>query len=260
MEPLISIVSLIYKSPTYAKCLWEMLQRTTPELASGEAEFFFVANDATDEVLECLEYQEIPHVRHHNPHRSEKELFALGYGKPEYLHRVYRGWNRGICDAKADCVVVLSSDHVMLPGWLCTLRDKWHRRLALSTLTIEPARHMELFPSSVGGGTGAVRGDHGCGWCAFDVEGFETQAQSLVRNVMTRGGAHQPTMFSKTEVIHAGMYPEGNLHAGTFNRIKEYGDRRLFRILAQNGVEHKTYHGTVAYHFQEGEMREGEEA
>lgn len=258
MEPVISIAALIYASPAYAEHLWDVLQRTTPELSDGRAEFFFVANDASPEVLQCLGDAAIPHVVQENSRLSEAELFERGVGTPEYIRRVYQGWNRAVREALSDCLVLLSSDHVLLEGWLQALYSRWNPSLALSTLTIEPGNLRPIFGERLGRGTGAVRGDHGNTLREFDAGGFERQARSLQQERITPGGAHQPTMFSKAAVVAAGLYPEGNLHDGAFHRIREYGDRRLFRILDENGVKHATYHGTVAYHFQEGEMVEAE--
>lgn len=256
MTPSVSIGALIYASPRYARHLWEMLQEVTPELATGEAEFYFVANDAHPDVLDYLREECVPHVVQDNPRLSERELVALGIGAPEYIRRVYQGWNRVVAEARSDCLVLLSSDHVLLPGWLAKLRGRWHPNLALSPLTIEPAGRYGVFDARIGGGTGAVAGEHGSTLDDFDPGAFHRHAASLVRNRVTPGGAHQPVMLSKRAVLDVGGYPEGNLHAGLFHKIAEYGDRRLFRLLAEHGVRHVTYHGTVAYHFQEGEMRE----
>lgn len=251
-----SIAALVYASVPHARHLWDNLRATCPELGTGEAEFRFIANDATDEVLAFLVAERIPHVVQINPRLSNPELQKLGIGKPEYIRRVYQGWNRAIMEARNDCLVLLSSDHVMSPGWLGVLRSKWHPGIALSALTIEPGGAHGVFPARLGGGTGAFRGSHGSTLATFDARGFAAHAATLVSDRLTPGGAHQPVMVSRRTIIDAGLYPEGNLHAGTFDRIKEYGDRRLFRLLAERGVLHHTYHGTVAYHFGEGEMRE----
>jgi hypothetical protein len=251
-----SIAALVYASVPHARHLWDNLRATCPELGTGEAEFRFIANDATDEVLAFLVAERIPHVVQINPRLSNPELQKLGIGKPEYIRRDYQGWNRAIMEARNDCLVLLSSDHVMSPGWLGVLRSKWHPGIALSALTIEPGGAHGVFPARLGGGTGAFRGSHGSTLATFDARGFAAHAATLVSDRLTPGGAHQPVMVSRRTIIDAGLYPEGNLHAGTFDRIKEYGDRRLFRLLAERGVLHHTYHGTVAYHFGEGEMRE----
>lgn len=260
MEPLTSIASLIYASTGYASHLWDMLRRTTPELQTGEAEFFFVANDATAEVLRHLRAHGIPYVIQRNPRLTESELHDLGFGRPEYIRRVYQGWNRAVLQARADCLVLLNSDHVLLPGWLSALRDRWHPDLALSPLTVEPGGSHGVFGDRRCNGTGAEHGEHGRTLDDFDSRAFGDHALELKRDVTTPGGVYMPVMVRRAAVLDVGGYPEGNIHAGRFDKIAEYGDQRLFRLLAERGVEHRTYHGTVAYHFQEGEMREAEAA
>ena len=51
---MISIVSLIYKSPSYAKAIYDSVHKYTPAIAEGKAEFFFVANDPTDKLVKFL--------------------------------------------------------------------------------------------------------------------------------------------------------------------------------------------------------------
>lgn len=256
MEPVTSIASLVYASTRYAEHLWCMMQETTPELESGEAEFFVVANDASDEVLGYLAERAIPHVVQNNERLTESELMALGVGAPEYIRRVYQGWNRAVIEARADCLVLLNSDHMLSPGWLAALRKRWRPDLALSPLTIEPTGRYGIFSEDAGCGTGAVHGEHGRTLAEFDRDAFEAHAFTIGQDILTRGGAHQPVMVSKQEIVRAGMYPEGNLHAGEFDKIDEFGDQHLFRKLDEQGVKHRTWHGVVCYHFQEGEMRE----
>lgn len=255
VAPVVSIAALIYGSVGYAAHLWAMVQRTVPELKTGEAEFFFVANDANRAVRWFLLAENIPHVVQTNPKLTQAELMARGIGKPEYIRRVYQGWNRAVLNATADCLVLLNSDHVLLPGWLDGLRERWYNEIALSPLTIEPGNGRPVFPRTLNG-TGAIRGDWGGTLDTFNERGFEAHAAQLANEKVTPGGAFQPVMVSRQAVMRAGLYPEGNTHAGEFDRIAEYGDRRLFRVLREQGIEHHTYHGVVAYHFGEGEMSE----
>lgn len=250
----VTIASLIYASPKHALALWNMVK---PELKDG-ARFFFVANDASADVLDCLEKNHIPYVRQDNKKLTDAELEAIGIGKPEYLRRVYQGWNRAVLESKTDCVVLISSDHVLRPGWLSTLYRHWRQDLALSALTIEPRGRNGIFPNM--NGTGAIAGEHGRTLDSFDADAFEKHAAAVAADTFTDGGAHQPLMVSRMQMIRAGLYPEGNLHAGKFDKIADYGDRRLFRRLKENGVRHRTCHAVVAYHFQEGEMREHDES
>jgi hypothetical protein len=59
----VSICCLIYKSLPWLEFVYRQLQAYT-DLAGRE--FFFVANDATPEVLASLRQRAIPHYIHHN--------------------------------------------------------------------------------------------------------------------------------------------------------------------------------------------------
>ena len=88
MNEKVSIICLIYQSPEYADYFYDNIMAYTPEIESGEAEFFFVANDATTEVLELLKKRGYPHYVNNNPHYTNEELFARGFSFPEYMARV----------------------------------------------------------------------------------------------------------------------------------------------------------------------------
>lgn len=250
---MISIVSLIYRSTRYADSIHQSLFANTEELNDNRAEFFFVANDASDEVISHLNAHNYPYVKNENPPRTEDELFAMGYGKPAYIHRVYRGWNRAILEAPGDIVVLVNSDHKFSPGWLTSLLELWHPSVALAPLTIEPGPH--VFPARLNG-TGAAVGNCGHTLDTFDEQKFIQLSNRLRSQKQTRGGVYQPIVLSRKQVIAAGLFPAGNIAGSSFDDVVDFGDRVLFRRLAEIGVEHYTWHGSVVYHFNEGEMRE----
>ena len=112
----ISIFSLIYRSTKYIDSLYDSLLRFTPMLETGEAEFFFVANDATENVKRHLKERGIPHVVWTNDVVPLGEMQARGYAHPEYMRRVYRGYNFGI--DQCELVAVGKSIYTTLPGGL----------------------------------------------------------------------------------------------------------------------------------------------
>ena len=67
----ISYVCLIYKSVKYLKFLYEQFNKYT-KLKDGD-EFYFVANDATEEVLNYLSNNNFPHYIHNNTEEQRKE-------------------------------------------------------------------------------------------------------------------------------------------------------------------------------------------
>src|ERR1035437_2120346 len=136
----ITIVCLIYKSKRLAEALYESVVKYTPMLASGQAEFLFVANDPTDEVMEFLKSKDIPHCLNMNEHLSDEELFSMGIGAPEYMRRVYQGYNLGILKAKGQKVVLINSDNFFSRDWLENLlKYSDYQKVVCSTL-VEPGQ------------------------------------------------------------------------------------------------------------------------
>ena len=117
---MISICSLIYRSPRYADAVWDSAHEFTEELQDGRARFFFVANDATPEVIEHLVEKCYPFVMQENARLTHDQLKNLGFDSPEYIRRVYQGWNRAILESDEQMVLV-NSDCMFSPGWLTTL-------------------------------------------------------------------------------------------------------------------------------------------
>jgi hypothetical protein len=246
---MISIASLIYQSRRYADALYESLRRHTPMLATGEAQFYFVANDASPPVREHLVAKRYPHFVNENPPRSRDELVAMGIGWPEYIHRVYRGWNAAIRHAPGPIVVLVNSDMMFSPGWLeALLAELTPTRFVCSQLVEQPGG----FPGSYGHALGGHPED-------FDEARF-LQIVEEVRRPGTRGsGAYMPCAFHKDFVAGLGCYPEGNLHSGLWENILRYGDEDLIYRIGNAGGEHVTALDSIVYHFKEGEMRRGED-
>lgn len=247
---MISIAALIYRSTAYADALWDSLHRHTPMLRNGGAEFYFVANDASDAVLEHLKDKHYPHVVQENPRRTEAELEAMGIGKPEYLHRTYRGWNRAIREARGEHVVLINSDMLVSPCWLENLY-KWKDCGCIVASRLIERKHpkYDVFP-------GAIHGEHGTHPREFDEAGFLAHCAEVSQDGARGGGAYMPSLFRREWFDDLGMFPEGNLHAGSFGKILEYGDESLFKRFARAGIGHITALDSLVYHFKEGEQDE----
>ena len=250
--PRISIAALIYRSTRFADSVWESLHEFTPELhdLTSDVEFFFVANDAEPHLLKHLHWQDYPHVAHHNRRHSEEWLFAQGYAKPEYISRVYAGWNRAIMESDEICVLV-NSDHLFSPGWLPELLAPLlaNDKLIVCSQSVEP-------PDCDFNGAWSM--DFGRTPATFrKAEFLEYAAANRQPGVMRSGGVYMPCAFYRKYAIGAGLYPEGNLHGGSYDKIAKSGDTALFeRMHERYGIEHVTAMGSIVYHFHEGEMRE----
>ena len=149
---IVSIGALIYKSTVYADFIYAQIHKYTPLIKEGKANFFFVANDASEEVIQHLIKNNYPFYTQNNKIYSEDELYSMGYGAPEYIHRVYKGWNRCIKEAIGEFVCLVNSDMGFSENWLENLLKYAYNNVAVSSLLIERG-HEKLghFPASLNG-------------------------------------------------------------------------------------------------------------
>jgi len=247
LDEMVSIAALIYRSPGYADSLWRSLVETVPGLGRS-IEFFFLANNATDQLLEHLQAKKYPHrVRREPIGRIPAEIQPL-----PYMIDVYRGWNEAIRHAAGKLVVLLNSDHVFTAHWLDSLLAVWKEDIAVSPLMVEPGP--EHFRDSVNG-TGSLICDCGHHPSTFDRARFERFAESATKDALTDGGVFMPVLISRAALLKVGLYPEGNIRSTDACGCP--GDQVLFGRLQSIGVRHVTCHRAICYHFMEGEMREG---
>jgi hypothetical protein len=244
----ISIVSLIYRSPEFADWVHASISRHTPKLATGEAEFFFVANDATPELLQHLRARKYRHYELNNPSLSEAELFHLGYGAPAHMHAVYRGYNEAIRRASGHIVVLINSDNYMSRDWLENLLKYSNpKRVVCSKLVERWHPRFSLFPA-------AYHAEFGGTPHFFDENLFLAYAERVKQTGLEPGGAYMPCMFYREAAVKAKLYPEGNIAGRSFQRVVAYGDVAFFERLRNIGVEHVTALDSIVYHLKEGEM------
>ena len=244
----ISIVSLIYCSSKYADWIYESVHRFTPMLATGEAEFFFVANDPTDNLLRHLEEKKYPFFLNRNEKKSDEELFLLGYGAPEYIHRVYRGFNIGIEKSRGEIVVLLNSDNCASSDWLENLLKYLGPNTIVSSQLAERAHpKYGVFP-------GAYHCEFGNHPDNFNEPEFLAFVERFKMTGIVEGGAYMPCAIYRENAIKVGMYPEGNIAGINFEDIVECGDERFFHSLSKAGITHVTALDSIMYHFKEGEM------
>jgi glycosyltransferase involved in cell wall biosynthesis len=107
--PAVSIVCLIYKSTKWLQFVYDQVLRYTD---LSDKELFFVANDATEEVLSYLRDNYIPHAVWNNTQEQRKEWF---------INNVYRAWNYGAQVARGDYLLFINSDMAFSPGWFDNL-------------------------------------------------------------------------------------------------------------------------------------------
>lgn len=242
-----SIICLIYKSPKLADKFYESLINYTPKLKNGEAEFFFVANDPTKEVYKHLKKRNYPFILNINKKLSPEEMLNEGYGKPEYIRRVYQGYNEGIKHAKGKKVVLVNSDNFFSKDWLENL-DKYltFDKVICSTL-VEPTHPTYgTFPEAKCANFGRTLRD-------FDNNKFQTYANMIKKTGLKSNGAFMPCMMYKDAAILAGLYPLGNISNGSFEEIKYFGDEFFYQKLSSFGIKQYTSKDSIVYHLKEGE-------
>jgi cellulose synthase/poly-beta-1,6-N-acetylglucosamine synthase-like glycosyltransferase len=247
----VSIVALIYQSPSFAKDFYSHLRRVTPELSQGSAEFFFVANNATTSVLTTLQRELIPFVRFERPVLSESEHFAKGFAAPEYIGRVYAAYNHGVQHSQGELVVLLNSDMVLSKCWLHELLRDFDGTSVMSPQLVE--RHHPRF----GVFPGAIEMNFGRDFRTFTSEKWdtfcETYQQTHGQSPFKDGGPYMPAMFKKSWFTEFGGFPEGNLAGGSYSDVRMYGDEAFFFSLSSSGISHRTTSRALCYHFKEGE-------
>jgi len=189
-------------------------------------------------------YQHIVNV---NRRYADDELFALGYGAPEYIGRVYRGYNEGIRAAAGDYVVLINSDNAFSPDWLENLLKYSDRTHVISSTLVERDHPVfSVFP-------GAIHGEFGDSPDTYDEAAFLAFAKRIRKTGLQAGGAYMPALFHRDIAIEAGLYPCGNIAGASFEDVVRSGDEAFFDVLSALGVDHYTALDSISYHLKEGE-------
>jgi glycosyltransferase involved in cell wall biosynthesis len=250
---MITIVCLIYRSTKYAKAVYENLHKYTPMLSTGEAELLFVANDATPEVLKFLKDNKYPHIVNNNPIYTDEQLLERGYYPPEYIGRVYRGYNQGVKAAKGEIVVLINSDNLFAPNWLENLCKHMERRLVVCSRLVERSHPVH------GVFCMALHADFGSHPDNFREKEFIEYAEKIATEYAgetTPGGAFMPCMIYKDVFEKVGGYPEGN-KSPLGDSSMQTGDKVLFeKFFFTEGMGQLTICDSLSYHFKEGERDE----
>lgn len=249
----VSIVSLIYKSTKYADFVYESLKKHTPILQNEGSEFFFIANDASDEVIDHLNKKNYKYYVNNNIFYSERHLLEKNIGCPEYINRVYNGWNEAIKKSKNEIVVLVNSDMAFSPFWLENLLKNLNENSYVCSQLVEHSFFRgTVFP-------GAYDKFFGYNPQTFSENLFIEYSKYVRRKEIKVGGAFMPCAFYKKNISDVGYFPEGNISKNNnFFEIEKYGDEDLISRLNQVGINHITSLDSVIYHFNEGEMRDEE--
>lgn len=243
----VSIICLIYKAPELADFFYKSLMEYTPMIKDGRAEFFFVANDPTKELVKHLKKKKYPHILNFNKKYNDEELFAKGYSKPEYIGRVYKGYNAGIKHAKGEKIVLVNSDNFFSKDWLENLLKYLSYDSIICSTLVEPGHStLGVFPQ-------AKCKNFGTNIETFNNNNFQTYANLIKKTGLKPNGAYMPCLLYKDIAIMAGLYPEGNIAGNSVEETVKYGDEYFFQKLSSFNIKHYTSKDSIVYHLKEGE-------
>lgn len=238
-KPSYSIICLIYKSPEWAEFVFKQIHKYTD---MRDSEFFFVANNANDVVINYLKINHIPFIEHINP-PVENEW---------YINNVYRAYNLGAKHAKGKNLIFINSDMAFSPSWMNNL-IKFHSNNIVSSRLIESGR--------LKSGIYGIEKSFGLTVSSYKEKAFLRYSRKIKSASSKPNGLFMPLLISKSDFIKVGGYPEGNLYGPIDNNkiAKKYeqntpGDKVLISRLADAGINHVTSFDSIVYHFQNGEM------
>ncbi len=241
-KPQFSIICLSYKSVAWLKFVYEQVQKYTD--MKGK-EFFFVANDATDEVLAYLRDNGIPHYIFNNTPEQQAEW---------YVNNVYRAYNFAADQAKGDFLVFINSDMAFSPGWFEHLWDAYDGKNCVTSRLVESGK----LPSGLYG----IENNLGLNYESYREDEFQAYACDIAEHRIEDGGLFMPLLIRKQHFESVGGYSEGQVLIGSdiykpiiakWGEACVYGDTVLMLKLRDCGIIHQTTFDSIVYHFQWGE-------
>lgn len=242
-RPKFTIACLIYKSVEWLKFVYEQVFKYTD---MSDKEFFFVANDANEAVLNYLQENYIPHyVLNHTPEQRDQW----------YVNNVYRAYNYAADKAKGDFLVFINSDMAFTPHWLDNLWKAYNGGNCITSRLVESGK----LPS----GQHAIEINFGRDYSTYQEKDFQRYAQELENAQVLDGGLFMPMLIRKEHFQLVGGYPEGQVRQDSdiyHPVIAKHGepcisgDTVLMMKLREIGVKHQTVFNSLVYHFQWGEL------
>jgi glycosyltransferase involved in cell wall biosynthesis len=253
-SPLVTLISLIYAGVDWLEFQFGELLKLQQEVGANVVEILFVANDASEDVINFLDRNAIPYVC--APGRSDVNEW--------YINSVYRAYNYGVRCAKGEYVVLTNSDMAYSPGFLIQLMKNRSSHTYLVAKLVESGR---LTPAK-----SAIRKNFGKKLTEFKRHKFLKFAERQVRAGSSLGGLFMPVIVSREHFLSAGAYPEGNVPLQSLDSYVKTGyceaalkgepvipgDFAFVKRLESLGWMHRTLNSAIAYHFQEGEKSESE--
>jgi len=245
----VSIICLIYQDVNWLDFLYEQVLKYT-ELK--DCEFYFIANQPTEDVINYLSENYIPHYifEPEEVHKNE-----------HYINNVYRAYNYGVSKAKGDYVVLINSDMAFTEGWLDNLIKHHDGTNCISSRLVESGRLRT--------GKYGIEKNFGYTYADYKEDDFQQFSELIKLENIKDGGLYMPLFVRKDHFDMVGGYPAGNItkDSDVFNPEIAVvgaplisGDTAFILKLSSFGIKHSTAFDSVVYHFQEGEKSSGENA
>ncbi|MGE5474752.1 MAG: glycosyltransferase [Ignavibacteriales bacterium] len=247
LKPKISIICLIYKSVEWLRFVYEQVIKYTD---MTDKEFFFVANDANDDVIEYLRSNYINYYVFNNKPEHKEEW---------YINNVYRAYNFGAQKAHGDFLVFINSDMAFTPYWLDNLFKNYNGSNCIASRLVESGR--------LRSGTYGIEMDFGITCNSYMESKFQMYADDIKDTTVKDGGLFMPLLVKKEHFESVGGYPEGNITPESDIYKPKIalkgeecisGDNVLMRKLQNRGISHQTAFDSIVYHFQCGESESKE--
>lgn len=247
----VTLVSLIYKDIEWLEFQYSQMLKLQTDMPMGKVKILFIANDATEEVLDFLKDNLIPH-KAVTTRRDEKEWF---------INSVYRAYNKGVEFAQTEYVYLVNSDMAYTRGTLSKVYERRDPKVLLASRLVE----LGVLES----GKHGIERSFGSSPRSFRERDFSRFARSILEAKTVDGGLYMPLLVHRKTFLELGGFPEGNITReslgeylnGSAPVIAELGELLIpgdqaFVLRAQRSqVIHKTVFDSIAYHFQAGERR-----
>lgn len=254
-KPAVTLISLIYAGVDWLEFQYSELLQLKNEFGPGEVEILFIANDASESVVNFLNSNSIPYKA--APGRKSQSEW--------YINSVYRAYNFGVKEAKGEYVLLTNSDMSYAPGFLYSMMQQRSPSKYLVGKLVESGR---LKPANL-----AIKRNFGKTLEKFKREKFYKFADKIATDSLTPGGLFMPCLVNRKVFLNKGGFPEGNIRLSSLQKYIEIGrseiathgeqlipgDLAFIKALESNKINHLTVGSAVAYHFQEGEKSESKE-
>ena len=265
----VSYVCLIYKSVNWLKFVHNEFYKYT-KLNEAD-EFYFVANDACDEVLNYLKDNNINHYIHNNSEEQRKEW---------YINNVYRAWNTAAMKANGDYIIFLNSDMAFSKDWNNNLIKYIDNNKCINSRLVERGPPNGLPTMENGHG---IEKNFGNNYNDYNSLEFNSFVEEIKEEKLVSKGLYMPMIIKRDHLEKINYYPEGNITVKCFDKLLktnpenfkkfqyEYateksvyklgegcipGDQVLMKKLEMINVRHFTSFSSIVYHVQQGEMLE----